>query len=234
MFSADLQIHSCLSPCGSLDCSPAKIVVAAVEKKLDIIALTDHNTTENCPAFAKIIEATPNISGFYGIEVNSVEEIHLICLFGNVDTAVEFGYFIISHLPNEKNNPKFFGDQPVVDAEENILKIEDAFLAAATDLSLNEITEQVHNRSGIIIASHIDRTINSLISQLGIWPDDIKIDGCDLSFRAEEEKWRIFVPGNIPFIRTSDAHYLEDIGKQCTKLNLKEPTFEEFKKLFNT
>ncbi|MHA1574544.1 MAG: PHP domain-containing protein [Alphaproteobacteria bacterium] len=234
MFFADLQIHSCLSPCGSLDCSPAKIVDAAVKKKLDIIALTDHNTAENCPAFAKTIEATPNISGFYGIEVNSVEEIHLICLFGNVDIAVEFGTFIISHLPDEKNNPKFFGDQPVVDAEENIIKIEDAFLAAATDLSLNEITNQVHNRSGIIIASHIDRTINSLFSQLGIWPDDIKIDGCDLSFRGEEEKWRIFVPENIPFIRTSDAHYLEDIGKQSTKLDLKEPTFEEFKKLFKT
>lgn len=122
----------------------------------------------------------------------------------------------------------------VVDAEENIIRIEDAFLAGATDLSINEIAKQTHERGGIIIASHIDRTINSLFSQLGIWPDDVKIDGCDLSFRANEKKWRIFVPENIPFIKTSDAHYLEDIGKQTTELDLKEPTFEEFKKLFET
>ncbi len=234
MFSADLQIHSCLSPCASLDCSPAKIVAAAVEKKLDIIALTDHNTAENCPVFAEIIEATPNISGFYGAEVNSAEEIHLICLFGDVTIAVEFGNYITSHLPDEKNKPKFFGDQPVVDAEDNIVRIEDAFLAGATNLSINEIAKQVHERNGIIIASHIDRTINSLFSQLGVWPDNVKIDGCDLSFRGDEKKWRIFVPENIPFIRTSDAHYLEDIGKQSTQLDIKEPTFEEFRKMFET
>ena len=233
MFSADLQIHSCLSPCGSLDSSPSKIVAAAVKKRIDIIALTDHNTAENCPAFAKVIEATPNISGFYGVEVNSVEEVHLICLFGNVTTAVEFGNYITSHLPDEKNKSEFFGDQPVVDVEDNIVKIEDAFLAGATDLSINEIAKQVHARNGIIIASHIDRTINSLFSQLGVWPDDAEIDGCDLSFRGDEKKWKIFVPENIPFIRTSDAHYLEDIGKQSTQLDIKEPTFEEFRKLFD-
>jgi len=232
MYTADLQIHSCLSPCGSLDCSPARIVATAVKKKLDIIALTDHNTTENCPAFAKIIEATPNISGFYGVEVTSAEEVHLICLFGDVNIAVEFGKYIISHLPDGKNKPEFFGDQPVVDAEENIVRFEDAFLAGATDLSLNEIAMQTHSRGGIIIASHIDRTINSLFSQLGVWPDDIEIDGCDLSPRADEEKWRIFVSENIPFIRSSDAHFLEDIGKQSTELDIKEPTFEEFRKLF--
>ena len=234
MFSADLQIHSCLSPCGSLDSSPAKIVATALEKKIDIIALTDHNTADNCPAFAKIIEATPNISGFYGIEVNSIEEVHLICLFGNVNTAVQFGNFTKSHLPNKKNNPKFFGDQPVVDADDNILKIEEAFLAGATDLSINEIAKQVHFRNGIIIASHIDRTINSLFSQLGVWPDDLKIDGCDLSFRALTEKWRVWVPGNIPFIRTSDAHFLQDIGKQKTDFDLKNNSFDEFKLIFES
>ncbi|HNX58188.1 MAG TPA: PHP domain-containing protein, partial [Spirochaetota bacterium] len=47
---ADLHIHSCLSPCGSLDMSPSRIVERAVESGLDVIALTDHNSALNCPA----------------------------------------------------------------------------------------------------------------------------------------------------------------------------------------
>jgi len=226
----DLQIHSCLSPCGDLESSPKKIALAAKTKGLDIIALTDHNTTGNCYAMREVVEKIPGLTAYYGTEVTSSEEVHLICLFGEVETADNFGKFVKRHLPNRKNDPEYFGDQPIVDANENILGFEDAFLVGSTDLSIDSITEKVHSEGGIVIASHVDRPISSIFSQLGLWPDETKIDAADLSINAvDEARWRKLIPIEIPIVRTSDAHFLEDIGRQYTTLEMKSPDFENFK-----
>jgi len=231
----DLQIHSCLSPCGDLGCSPKNIAYAAKEKGLDIIALTDHNTTDNCPAICDVAKNIPGLTAYYGTEVTSSEEVHVICLFGDVETAVAFGKFVKSHLPDRKNDTEYFGDQPIVDAEENIIGFEDAFLVGSTDLSIDLITEKVHSKGGIAIASHVDRAINSIFAQLGLWPDDAVIDAADLSINAvDETKWRLLIPEWIPIIRTSDAHFLDDIGRQFTTLEMESPDFESFKKALLT
>ena len=47
----DLHIHSCLSPCGDEDNTPNNILGMASISEIDIVALTDHNTCKNCPAF---------------------------------------------------------------------------------------------------------------------------------------------------------------------------------------
>jgi PHP family Zn ribbon phosphoesterase len=226
-YRADIQLHSCLSPCGSLESSPRAIARAAVESGLDIIALTDHNTAANCPALAAAIAEVDGLTCFFGAEVTTAEEIHLICLFGSVAIAVEFGDEVRAHLPSLKNDPAFFGDQPVVDLEETVLKFEDALLAGATDLPLEDVVEMAHQRHGLAIAAHIDRPINSLFSQLGIWPDHVELDACDLSPRAEAEEWRPRLPPEMPIIRTSDAHFPRDIGSQWTVLAMAAPTFDE-------
>ena len=227
-YASDLQLHTCLSPCGSLDNSPASIARTAREKQLDIIALTDHNTAANCPALAAAVAEIPGLNAFYGVETTTAEEIHTICLFGEVNQAVAFGEYTCSHLPDRKNDPEYFGDQPIVDSDETILRFEDAFLAGTTDLSLNRVASEVHTRGGVIIASHIDRTINSLFSQLGIWPEDAELDGYDISPHGDPERWKLLVPETLPAIRTSDAHFLEDVGKRRTYLTMNEPTFDEF------
>ena len=232
---ADLQIHSCLSPCGNLACSPKKIALAAKEKGLDIIALTDHNTAGNCPAMSDVVKKIQGLTAYYGSEVTSSEEVHIICLFGDVETAVNFGEFAKSHLPDRKNDPEYFGDQPIVDADENIIDFESAFLVGSTDLSISAITEKVHSQNGIVIASHVDRAINSVFAQLGLWPDDAIIDAADLSINVTDEtRWRILIPKGIPIVRTSDAHFLEDIGRQFTTLEMKSADFECFKKALLT
>jgi len=231
MLYVDLQIHSCLSPCGDLNSSPKKIALTAKEKGLDIIALTDHNTTGNCPAMYDVVKKIPGLTAYYGTEVTSSEEVHIICLFGDVDTAVNFGEFVKSHLPDRKNDPEYFGDQPIVDANENIIDFESAFLVGSTDLSISSITEKVHSQNGIVIASHVDRSINSIFAQLGLWPDDAVIDAADLSINAvDETKWKLLIPDDIPIVRTSDAHFLEDIGRQFTTLEMDSPGFDDFKK----
>jgi len=230
LFTADLQMHSCLSPCGSLESSPARIARSAREKGLDLIALTDHNTAGNCPTFADAVDRTSGLAAFFGLEVTSAEEVHLICLFADAATAVSFGDLVRSRLPARENDPDRFGDQPIVDAEDTIVGTEHAFLAGATSMPLDAIARETHERGGVIIASHIDRPINSLFSQLGMWPENATLDGCDLSPRATTATWRPLVPPHVPFIRTSDAHYPEDIGRQRTALRMAGPTFTEFRR----
>ena len=230
----DLQIHSCLSPCGDLASSPKKIALAAKEKGLDIIALTDHNTADNCPALSDVVKNIPGLTAYYGTEVTSSEEVHIICLFGEVDSAVAFGKFVKSHLPARENDPEYFGDQPIVDANENIIDFETAFLVGSTDLSISSITEKVHADGGIVIASHVDRSINSIFAQLGLWPDDAVIDAADLSINVtDESRWKKLIPDGMPIVRTSDAHFLEDIGRQFTTLKMDSPGFEDFKAAIN-
>lgn len=229
-FAADVQLHSCLSPCGSLECSPSRIAHTARARGLDIIALTDHNTAANCAALAAVLPRVPGLTAFFGAEVTTAEEIHVVCLFGAVDDALAFGAFLRAHLPPQHNDPDYFGDQPIVDADENIVRLEEALLAGATDLPLDRVDDEVHARGGLVIASHIDRPINSLFSQLGVWPAGVALDACDLSPRARADEWRGRVPPHVPFIRSSDAHFLADIGRQFTTLYIHEPTFDEFRR----
>lgn len=229
-FAADLQLHSCLSPCGSLACSPSRIAHTARARGLDIIALTDHNTAANCAALAAVLPRVPGLTAFFGAEVTTVEEIHVVCLFGAADDALAFGDFLRAHLPPRHNDPDYFGDQPIVDADEHIIRLEDALLAGATDLPLDRVDHEVHARGGLVIASHIDRPINSVFSQLGFWPADATLDACDLSPRARAAEWRSRVPARVPFVRSSDAHTLADIGRQFTTLHMLAPTFDEFRR----
>ncbi len=229
-FTADVQLHSCLSPCGSLECSPLRVAQTARAHGLDIIALTDHNTTANCAALAQALPRVPGLVSFFGAEVTTAEEIHVICLFGDPATAEAFGQFLQPHLPAQRNDPEYFGDQPVVDADENIVRLDDAFLAGATDLALDRLDDDVHARGGLVIASHIDRPVNSLFSQLGVWPEGVALDACDLSPRAHTAVWRGRVPAHVPLVRTSDAHFLADIGRQRTTLVMEAPTFDEFRR----
>ena len=50
-YKYDLHNHSCLSPCADNDNTPNNIAGMAYLSGINIVALTDHNTTKNCPAF---------------------------------------------------------------------------------------------------------------------------------------------------------------------------------------
>jgi len=216
---ADLHIHTCLSPCGSLEMSPSAIAEAARRQGLDLAAVTDHNSALNCPAFADACKRK-NIWAMYGIEVTSMEEAHLLCIFETVDKALEFGDFIYGKLPDITNNPEIFGDQVYVDADENILGEVEKYLGNAVSLSIDEIRDEALSRSALFIPAHIDKPVFSIISQLGFLPDD--------SYSAIE----VFTPAESPayegrysVITSSDAHYIDDIGKKYFTADIAEKTF---------
>jgi PHP family Zn ribbon phosphoesterase len=213
---ADLHIHSALSPCADNNMLPQLVLEKAYNNGLNMIAITDHNSVLNVQAF---IEAAANYKqGFIkvipGIEVQCLEEVHIICLFENIEVTNKFNKHIQSKLPNFKNNSKVFGEQLVVDCRGRIMGSEERLLLNSVDLSVEEVVYLVNIYGGIAIAAHIDRPAYSLLSVLGFIPENINIDALELSWRADVKHF-----SNIPnltdfsFISSSDAHYLEDIGR---------------------
>ena len=207
----DLHIHSCLSPCGDDDSTPSNIAGLASLSELDVVALTDHNTSKNCPAF---FAAARNygIIPIAGMELTSAEDIHVVCLFETLEDALKFDEFVYTKRILIKNRPEFFGEQLILNENEEIVGKEEFLLSNATSLSFDEILPEVKRFGGIAYPAHIDRDANGLIAILGSIPEDTEYKLFELNDRARAEEFSSLY--KIPkenFIISSDAHQLESI-----------------------
>ena len=169
-YKVDLHNHSCLSPCASMELSPRVLVKNAAAENIDILALTDHNSTRNLPAFEACC-TKKGITPIFGLEVNTLKEIHVVCLFGELDAAESFGNYIESTLPVIRNNKRIFGVQVIVDAYDTILGIVKPVLFSNASISYFELIPRIIELGGLVIPAHIERFINGAISQLGFLPD---------------------------------------------------------------
>jgi 3',5'-nucleoside bisphosphate phosphatase len=230
LFRADLHIHTVLSPCGDLEMSPASIVSEASRKGLDIIGITDHNTTRHCNLIKKIA-AKKGIFVLQGAEITTKEEVHCLTFFENTDALDEFQKFIDANLPEILNNPLIFGDQVEVDENEMIIYEEKRLLTNAIKKSLPEVESFVHGLNGLFIPAHINRKKNSIYSQLGLLPENLNADALEVSRVTTPEEFAKDHPeiNKYSLTRSSDAHYLKDIGIAYTILNMCEPSFEEIR-----
>lgn len=167
----DLHIHSCLSPCADDDMTPANICGMAHIKGLDAIAVTDHNTARNLP-YVKEAADYYKLILLPGMEVTTREEVHLLGYFPTVDDALEAGEVFSSHLPKMPNRPKFFGNQFIMNTDDEIMGEETRMLIGATDLDLSECTEIIRRRGGVAVPAHINRGSNGLLVNLGLMPEE--------------------------------------------------------------
>ena len=167
----DLHIHSCLAPCADDDMTPANICGMAHIKGLDAIAVTDHNTARNLP-YVKEAADYYHLILLPGMEVTTREEVHLLGYFPTVDDALEAGEVFSSHLPKMPNRPKFFGNQYIMNTDDEIMGEETRMLIGATDLDLAECTEIIRKRGGVAIPAHINRGSNGLLVNLGLMPEE--------------------------------------------------------------
>jgi PHP family Zn ribbon phosphoesterase len=229
-FRADLHVHTVLSPCGNLDMSPTRIISEAKEKHIDILAITDHNSTRQCSVIMELGRKA-GITVWGGAEINTREEVHCLAFFDEVEAIEEFQKWLDKWLVKIKNKPDYFGDQVWVDAVDNILGEEEWLLIAALDRSLDESYEEVHRLEGVFAPAHIDRKSNSLKSQPGFVPPDIRADALEISPNAtrdmvEQNGWTKIKP----LISGSDAHQPERLGLNMTQLKMKNSSLMEFKK----
>ncbi len=230
IFRADLHIHTVLSPCGDLDMSPANIVSEAVEKNLDIIGITDHNSTRHCSLVAKLA-AEKGIFVMQGAEITTKEEVHCLAFFENSDTLNRFQAFLDTNLPDILNDPEIFGHQVQVDEKELIIFEEKRLLINAITKSFDEIESFVHSMNGLFIPAHIDRKKNSIYSQLGFLPANMKADALEISKLTTPEQFAVIHPEiqGFTLIRSSDAHLPGSVGTAVTSFLIDCPSFQEIR-----
>lgn len=231
-FIADLHIHSCLSPCAELDMTPKRIIDTAVKKGLNIIAIADHNSAENIETALTVAQHS-GITVLPAMEITSFEEAHVLAVFDSVEKALKMQKIVYENLPDGllygKNDFRKWGYQLVVNEKDEITEFNRMVLFSAVRLSLNEIMGKIHDIGGLAIASHIDREVFSVISQLGFIPEDIRFDALEFSYNTKREQAEAMFGDYMttPWITASDAHHLEHIGRRTTSFFLEEPSFEE-------
>lgn len=207
----DLHIHSALSPCADNDNTPNNIVGMALVNGLDIIALTDHNSTANCRA-AMAAGKRHGVIVVPGMELTTSEEIHVVCLFPDIDSAECFGDFVESKLMKFENRTELFGNQLLMDENDSVKGEYPWLLPSAAELSFDEVPEVVRKYGGICMPAHIDRHSNGVLSVLGDLREDMGFELGEISRHAAKEDY-----GNrFPFLklfRDSDAHFLWDMAE---------------------
>lgn len=208
----DLHIHSCLSPCGDDDMTPANIAGMAAVKGLDVIALTDHNSCKNCPAILKHGEEY-GITVIPGMELTTAEEVHVVCLFPALGDAMAFDGYVYEHLLPIKNREDIFGKQQIMDADDQVTGNVERLLIGATDISFDQIFGLVESYRGIAYPAHIDKSTTSLLSNLGFVPPDSSFTCAEIStfehLHQIQKEHPYFL--QCKMLSSSDAHYLEDI-----------------------
>jgi PHP family Zn ribbon phosphoesterase len=229
-YHADLHIHTCLSPCASLDLSPRNIVDRAKFQGLDVIAITDHNTAKNAQVVMRLGQKG-GIKVIPGMEVQSREEIHLLTFFPDWPATAAWAEEVSRSLPEINNDPLVFGDQPIVDEDGNILAFEPRLLLNSLSLSAEEIIRLVAGKGGLTVPSHFDRGSFSLLSQLGFIPPDMPLEALEVSRSRNPFPESVWREGSrtLSLIASSDAHRAEEIGSGRTIFWMAEAALEELR-----
>ncbi|MCX7838868.1 MAG: PHP domain-containing protein [Anaerolineae bacterium] len=218
---ADLHIHTVLSPCAEVEMIPPLIIERALEQHLDLIAITDHNASANVPA---VIEAARDtgLKVWAGIEVQTREEVHVLCLFDTVRQVRALQADLELALPHLTNQPEKLGEQFIVDAHGDFVSREERLLLQSANITLEDLVRKVNDLHGTAIPAHIDRAENGLIPLLGFVPVGLDVPALEISphISAREARTKFRVAERYAIIRGSDAHWLDAIGSAITEFDL--------------
>ena len=211
----DLHIHSCLSPCGDPDMTVNNIINMSMLTELDAIALTDHNSCKNCPAFFEAGKESGKVL-IAGMELTTSEEIHVVCLFEKLEDAMRFDEYVYERLPDIDNEPEIFGEQVILDAEDNEIGRVQKLLINATSISIEDLGELTKQFNFVAFPAHIDKQAFSILSSLGYIPEEYGFTAFEVKDPSKIEKLKAVHPAleNAVIVTDSDAHYLEHISEQ--------------------
>jgi len=217
---ADLHMHTCLSPCGDSRMRATAIVRQAAQADLGMIGICDHNSAENAGAVMNA-GARAGLPVIPGMEVTSQEEVHILGLFKTAEELMDLQRVVYKNLPGE-NDREAFGPQLVIDDRDRVIGTNNRLLIGATTLSVEQVVGAIHQFGGLAIASHVDRERFGIIGQLGFIPEGLGLDAVEVA-DASLREWDYA----YPVVASSDAHYLEDIGRNSTCFAVEDASFEE-------
>lgn len=229
-FRADLHIHTVLSPCADLEMSPKNIVAKAKEVNLQIIGITDHNSTRN----AKLVKQFAQKEGIFvlcGVEITTKEEVHCLAFFEHDHQLDEFQEYLEENITKIPNPDGHFGYQPVLDKNEDIVEMVPYYLTSALMKGISPIQKKVYELDGIFIPAHVNRPLNGIYSHLGFIPKKLEFDALGITGKTTENHVRkhYVVEDKISLLYNSDAHFLAQIGSAFSIFNIEEISFIEVK-----
>ncbi|NMC45605.1 MAG: PHP domain-containing protein [Chloroflexi bacterium] len=219
-FRADLHVHTVLSPCAAIEMIPPIIVAEALDRGIDVIAITDHNHSANIAAVQQAARGT-SLTVLPGMELQTKEEVHVLCLFDTLDQITALQQVVDAHMPGLKNNPEFFGEQFVVDASGDFIRREEQLLLISCELTMNEASGIVDELGGLFIPAHVDRVKFGLLPVLGLLPTDITFPALEISRHLNPESAREQYPQlcSHTLIQNGDVHFQHDfLGSSCYTL----------------
>lgn len=201
---------------------------------LQIVALTDHNTVENCPAFFEASKRM-DITAIAGMELTTSEEIHVVFLFKNLNDALAFNSEVKSRRILIKNREEIFGEQLILDGNDNVIGKEEHLLSNATTISIEECVPLANKYNGFCYPAHIDREANGIISVLGTIPQNLGFRCVEVRDKENIESYKLkYNLDGFIFLIDSDAHYLENIRDKDAYIELEEAAKSNLvEKLFN-
>jgi len=231
-FRCDLHIHTCLSPCADLDMYPRALIEKSITEKLDVIAVCDHNASENVEYVLRLAKGRP-ITVLPGMEVSSLEEVHVLALFDDLRDLIKLQATVYEHLPG-KNREDIFGPQVIVNDRDEVEGMNERLLIGATDLPIKHIINEIHDLGGLAVASHIDRPSYSILSQLGFIDAEPPFDALEISAATGIKQARRQYPelSAYAFIKSSDAHFIRNIGRAFSTMILRSANIHELKLAF--
>ena len=232
-FRADLHVHTVLSPCAEVEMIPPLIVQKALEKNIDLIAITDHNASTNVCAVQKAAEGT-SLVVLPGMEVQSREDVHLLTLFETLDELEAWQAQVDEALPDLQNHPDYLGEQFMVDETGEYIGREPRLLLTSANFSIDEIFERVNAIGGLVIPAHVERTSYGLFPTLGLISENWDVRVLEISRHTTPEKATSTFPAvhNYPLIQSGDVHRLDEfLGTTIFTLNA--PTLMEIRLAFN-
>ena len=221
----DFHVHSCLSPCGDNDNTPNNLAGMASLNGVTLMALTDHNSSRNCPAFFKAARRY-GIVPVAGMELTTAEDIHVVCLFETLEEALAFNDEVDERRIRIKNREAVFGEQLILDENDEIIGREEDLLINATTISLDEVPAMVEKYRGICYPAHIDRQANGAISILGDFPHYVGFKMAELNDAANKESYiEKYSLQNLKIMVSSDAHYLDQLREENDYFDIDDEPF---------
>ena len=200
--------------------TPATVAGLCRLAGLEVAALTDHNTCGNCPAFCAAAQAY-GLLPLPGMELCTLEEVHVVCLFPGLDRAMAFQELVYRRLGDRVNDPDIFGRQLLMDVDDNVVGEEPALLAGATNIGVYEAAALAESFGGVAYPAHIDRDSFSLLSNLGLWDPAMGFPLAEVSRRCPPDfaRTRRDLRG-VGTVTGTDAHYLHQIvqAQQCMEV----------------
>ena len=210
-YLADLHVHTVLSPCADVEMIPPLIVEEALNRKINLIAITDHNSSANIQSVQKAALGT-NLVVLPGMELQTREEVHVLCLFASIEQVNDWQQIINACLPPIENRPDYFGEQFIVDSVGDFIQREPRLLITSTSLTFDDACQKVHDLGGLFIPAHIDRQAFGLLANLGMVPTNVQVDALELSSHAQVDHILSKYPqiAGYTLIQDGDVHRLAE------------------------